>query len=64
MKVVVDYEMCEANLVCTRIAPELFEVDDDDHLEILQDEITDPALQEKARRAVARCPRSALRIEE
>jgi len=64
MKVVVDYDRCEANLVCMRIAPEVFEVDDDDNLHILQEQIDDPAVQSKVRDAVARCPRNALRIEE
>ena len=30
MRVVVDYDLCEANAVCMDVAPELFKVDDDD----------------------------------
>ena len=64
MKVIADMDVCEANAKCMEQAPEVFEVDDDDEMTVLQDTITDPELQEKVRRAVARCPRNALRIEE
>ncbi|HBX08198.1 MAG TPA: ferredoxin, partial [Candidatus Microthrix parvicella] len=32
MKVVVDYDLCESNAVCMAIAPQVFEVRDDDFL--------------------------------
>ena len=64
MKVIADMDVCEANAKCMGQAPEVFSVDEDDEMTVLQDIITDPALQEKVRRAVARCPRNALRIEE
>jgi ferredoxin len=35
MRVVVDFEVCESNAVCMAIAPEVFEVRDDDFLYIL-----------------------------
>ena len=38
MRVVVDYDLCESNAVCMGIAPEVFEVRDDDFLYVLQDE--------------------------
>jgi ferredoxin len=62
MKVVVDYDLCEANAVCQDNAPEVFRVEDDDTLTIL---IEEPAedLREKVTRAVDRCPRQAIRIE-
>lgn len=64
MKVIADMDVCEANAKCMEQAPEVFQVDDDDELTLLQDNVTDPELQEKVRRAVARCPRNALSIEE
>ncbi len=64
MKVIADYDICEANLVCMKNAPEVFFVNDDDELTILMSEIDDPEIQEKARRAVQLCPRAALSIEE
>ena len=39
MKVIPDYDACEANAVCAGLVPEVFEVDDDDNLNILVDEI-------------------------
>ena len=63
MKVNVDYDACEANAVCMGIAPEVFEVDDDDNLWIRQDPVA-PDLEERVRQAVASCPKAALSIEE
>ena len=36
-KVVVDFDVCESNAVCMGIAPEVFEVRDDDFLYILNE---------------------------
>ena len=38
MRVVVDFDLCESNAVCMGIAPEVFEVRDDDFLYVLQEE--------------------------
>lgn len=63
MRVVVDKMVCEANGVCEALAPEVFQLDDDDELHILQPE--PPAeLEAKARAAVDRCPKLALAIAE
>ncbi|WP_425567565.1 ferredoxin [Nonomuraea dietziae] len=35
MKIKVDYLVCEANAVCMGLAPEVFEVDDEDQLHVL-----------------------------
>ena len=37
MRVVVDYDLCESNAVCMGIAPEIFEVRDDDFLYVLDE---------------------------
>ncbi|RIR93406.1 ferredoxin, partial [Mycobacteroides abscessus] len=44
MRVGVVPDRCEGNLVCLGIAPEVFDVDDDDYVVILQEEV--PADQE------------------
>ena len=62
MKVIVDYDLCEANAVCMQQAPEIFEVDDEDNLNVLQEEVPE-SLREKLENAVRLCPRQALRIE-
>ena len=62
MKVIVDYDLCEANAICMQQAPEIFEVDDEDNLNVLQEEVPE-SLSEKLENAVRLCPRQALRIE-
>jgi ferredoxin len=49
------------NAVCVVIAPKVFDIDDDDGVQILQ-EHPDPEQQENAREAVANCPMQALKI--
>ncbi len=63
MKVVVDNNLCEANAVCMRLAPDIFKVDDNDVLHIMQEHLpeTDRA---RVGEAVRRCPRQALSIVE
>ena len=64
MKVVADFDECEANAVCMGIAPEVFEVDDQDFLNILITDEIPAALEGKVREAVAMCPKRALFIKE
>lgn len=63
MKVIVDFDLCESNAVCMDIAPEVFEVRDDDFLYIL-DEFPEESLHDKVRLAAERCPRQAITIDE
>ena len=63
MKIVVDYDLCESNAVCMGIAPEVFEVRDDDFLYVLN-EHPGEELREKMEEAVRRCPKQAISIEE
>ena len=37
MRVVVDYDLCESNAICMQIAPDVFEVRDDDFLYVLDE---------------------------
>jgi ferredoxin len=63
MKVVVDFDLCESNAVCMGIAPQVFEVRDDDFLYVLSE--NPPAeLQDKVREAAERCPKQAITLEE
>lgn len=63
MKVKVDFDLCESNALCEAIAPDVFELDDDDFLEVKTDEVTDEN-RERIERAVASCPKSAISIVE
>ena len=62
MKIVVDYDVCESNAVCMGIAPEVFEVRDDDFLYVLQENPPEE-LRAKMQEAVTRCPKQAISIE-
>jgi ferredoxin len=62
MKVIVDFDRCESNAVCMGIAPEVFEVRDDDFLYILQEEPPEE-LRPKIEEAVRLCPKQAISIE-
>ncbi|WP_219413342.1 ferredoxin [Pseudonocardia nigra] len=63
MKVVVDFDLCESNAVCMGIAPEVFEVREDDFLYIL-DENPPESMRPKLEEAVRGCPRAAIRLED
>jgi ferredoxin len=63
MKVVVDYDLCEANAVCMRILPEVFQVDDQDNLNVLIEQPPE-AMRAKLKEAVRLCPRQAISIAE
>jgi ferredoxin len=62
-RVVVDADECEANAVCVGIAPEMFELDDDEQLHILIEK-PDGELADRARTAVDSCPKRALFIKQ
>ncbi len=55
MKIVVDYDKCTSNAVCMGIAPEVFEVRDDNFLYLLQEEPGEE-LRPKMEEAVRMCP--------
>ena len=61
MKILVDYDLCEANAVCMKVCPEVFTVDDNDDLNLSTEE-PDESLRAKVEEAVRRCPRQALKL--
>jgi ferredoxin len=62
VKVVVDYDLCESNAICMGIAPEVFEVRDDDNLYLLQEEPPEE-LRGKVEEAIRRCPKQAITLQ-
>ena len=62
MKIVVNYDLCESNAICMEVAPEVFEVRDDDFLYLLTEEPGEE-LREKMEESVRRCPKQAITIE-
>ena len=63
MRVVVNYDVCESNAVCMGIAPDIFEVRDDDFLYVLE-EHPDESKRAKVEEAVRMCPKQAISLEE
>ena len=63
MKIIVDRDLCEANAVCMAECPEVFRVEANDELVIL-DQHPPESLRRKVEAAVRGCPRQALRLEE
>jgi ferredoxin len=63
MKIKVDFDLCESNGLCESLAPEVFELDDDDFLQLKTEETT-PENLDAVRRAVAACPRAAISLED
>jgi ferredoxin len=63
MHVSVDPDLCEANGVCAGLVPSVFDLGDDDVLDI-----TTPSppeeLREQVQLAVVRCPRQALTLTD
>jgi ferredoxin len=62
-KIEVDWGLCESNGVCMGIIPEVFRLEDDDTLTVLQEDVT-PENEDQVRDAVRQCPRQAISIVE
>jgi len=59
MEVRVDKDQCEANGICVGIAPDIFELDENDELTIAEGPV--PADREDdVRDAILQCPKAAL----
>jgi ferredoxin len=61
MEVKVDFDLCEANAVCCGLAPDIFELDDDEYLVVKVATIPEDRV-ERAQLAATRCPKNALQI--
>lgn len=61
MKIEVNWDLCESNGVCVDIVPSVFDINDDDELEVTKDAIT-ADLRADLEEAVRLCPRQALTL--
>ncbi|WP_181779414.1 ferredoxin [Pseudonocardia pini] len=61
MRVEVDWARCDGNGACVVEAPEVFDLDDDDALVVLDPEPS-TALRDKVSAAASACPKRALTI--
>ena len=59
MRVEVDRDRCEGNAVCVGIAPDLFDLDDEDYAVVTADPVPDGQVA-LAEQSIAECPRAAL----
>ena len=63
MKIKVDFDLCESNALCEALAPQNFQIDDDDFLQILDENVTDEN-RDAVKQAIAACPKSAISLVE
>lgn len=63
MKIKVDFDLCESNALCEALAPQNFEIDDDDFLQIIDENVTDEN-RDAVQQAIAACPKSAISLVE
>jgi ferredoxin len=61
MKVTVGPDLCEANVLCVLAAPEVFDLIDDDVVDILVPK-PPPDIESAVADAVIACPKQALRL--
>jgi ferredoxin len=63
VKVNVHWHLCEGNGICVADAPEVFDLDEDDNLLVLQDELAEEQ-REPVENAVRDCPKRALELQD
>ncbi len=64
LRIAVDPTLCQGHNRCTKIAPELFVLDEYGHASACGDGLVPPELADKARLAERNCPEFAITIEE
>jgi len=62
MRIRVDFDFCQGHGVCCEEAPEVFKLNEDGELDVLQEE-PDEALRPKVAKAAKFCPTRAITIE-
>ena len=63
MRIVVDWDLCESNGLCMAAAPEVFQLQDDDTLLVLQ-ETPDESQLAAVAEAIRACPKQAITLQE
>ena len=64
VRVRIDSERCQGHNRCCAVAPELFEADDMGNARVKGDGSVAPALEGKAKLAMANCPEHAIRMSQ
>jgi len=60
VKIVVDADLCELNAVCVAVAPDVFDIAEDDTLQVVGEVTAEN--EDHVRNAVGGCPKSALSL--
>jgi len=60
----IESERCQGHNRCCAVAPELFEADDVGNARVRGDGSVTPALEAKAKLAMANCPEHAIRLSQ
>jgi ferredoxin len=63
MKVNVNWALCDSNGVCSAEAPDVFEMTDDDQLNVLKEDVG-PGDLDAVRAAVRVCPKRAISLSD
>jgi ferredoxin len=63
MRVVIDELLCEGHALCMGIAPDIFQVGDDDMARVIMDDIPEDRRDDVAN-AVRSCPKQAISVAE
>ena len=64
LRVRIERERCQGHNRCCAVAPELFEADEMGNARVLGDGSVTPALEAKAKLAMANCPEHAIRLSQ
>ena len=64
LRVRIESERCQGHNRCCAVAPELFEADDMGNARVRGDGSVTPALEAKAKLAMANCPEHAVRMSQ
>jgi ferredoxin len=62
MKILVDWDKCESHGQCEFAAPDVFSINDEGDLDVL-DETPDDSLRSSVEEAIRRCPTRAITLE-
>ena len=64
MRVVLDLALCDGNTLCAAVAPELFEIGEDDKAHLILEGDLGPEFSSQVHQAISMCPMRAISVAE